>query len=130
MTPTFNPVGSRHSDRVLMFKPAGFFGSDGFSRGDIVALSSPTTKGKTIVKRLIAMEGDWVIDHKGKYVHIPKGHCWVEGDNEKVSIDSNHFGPVPLALIDSKIICSFWPEFRMLNNSYENEERVRKRPYS
>jgi hypothetical protein len=25
---------------------------------------------------------------------VPKGHCWVEGDNGEISLDSKSFGPV------------------------------------
>ena len=34
------------------------------------------------------------ISYKKKIVHIPAGHCWVEGDNHSHSHDSNAFGPV------------------------------------
>jgi hypothetical protein len=27
-------------------------------------------------------------------LQVPKGHCWVEGDNAEVSFDSKSFGPV------------------------------------
>lgn len=30
----------------------------------------------------------------GDRVRVPRGHCWVEGDNAAVSHDSNRFGPV------------------------------------
>ena len=30
----------------------------------------------------------------GERVRVPRGHCWVEGDNAAVSHDSNRFGPV------------------------------------
>lgn len=32
-------------------------------------------------------------------VTVPKGHVWVEGDNPTCSVDSRHFGAVPLALV-------------------------------
>ena len=31
-----------------------------------------------------------------RHVRIPEGHCWVQGDHSRVSIDSNHYGPVSL----------------------------------
>ena len=34
------------------------------------------------------------------YVQVPRGHLWVEGDNEHNSNDSNHFGPVASGLVD------------------------------
>ncbi|XP_041379629.1 mitochondrial inner membrane protease subunit 1-like [Gigantopelta aegis] len=40
---------------------------------------------------------------------IPRGHIWVEGDNSSVSHDSRNFGPVPLALVHSKLFLRVWP---------------------
>ena len=40
-------------------------------------------------------------------MHIPRGHCWVEGDNRDNTVDSNQFGPVPLALITAKAVYAF-----------------------
>ena len=34
------------------------------------------------------------LSYRKKIVYIPKGHCWVEGDNHSHSHDSNSFGPV------------------------------------
>lgn len=97
-----------------------------FERGDLVLLRSPTRRnGETICKRILALvlrlwlrmgaaradslggrqEGDVVelqprFDEarQGKVV-VPQGHVWVEGDNPTRSVDSRHFGPVPLALV-------------------------------
>lgn len=33
---------------------------------------------------------------------MPKGHVWVAGDNMSNSIDSRHYGPVPIAMIRGK----------------------------
>ena len=33
-------------------------------------------------------------NYKTSYVTIPRGHVWVEGDNERASQDSNFYGPV------------------------------------
>jgi mitochondrial inner membrane protease subunit 1 len=40
---------------------------------------------------------------------IPKGHCWVVGDNMAASRDSRMFGPVPMALIQGKITYKILP---------------------
>jgi len=37
---------------------------------------------------------------------IPKGHCWVEGDNIKTSADSSTYGSIPVGLIFGKVIIS------------------------
>ena len=38
------------------------------------------------------------IGYKKRYVSVPKGHCWVEGDHRGKSYDSNKFGPVSSAI--------------------------------
>jgi inner membrane protease subunit 2 len=48
-----------------------------------------------MVKRLIALQGDWVtVPGTYEILQVPKGHCWVEGDNGEISLDSKSFGPV------------------------------------
>lgn len=44
-----------------------------------------------LVKRVTAVAGDLRQGHV-----IPRGHCWIEGDNQAASADSRHFGPIPL----------------------------------
>ena len=34
---------------------------------------------------------------------VPKGHVWLEGDNSDVSSDSRTYGPVPYALLKSRV---------------------------
>ena len=80
-----------------------------YRRGDVVVLKSPERPGDCIVKRLIGLEGDWVKMRDGKSVLIPKGKCWIEGDNAVFSDDSDKYGPVPMALIDSRVIAVVWP---------------------
>ncbi|OWZ23231.1 Serine protease [Phytophthora megakarya] len=43
-------------------------------------------------------------ERKGK-ITVPKGHVWVEGDNPTCSVDSRHFGAVPVALLIGR---PFW----------------------
>ena len=43
-----------------------------------------------------------------------QGHCWVEGDNISDSEDSaSSFGPLPVALIQGRVMAVFWPPGRM-----------------
>ncbi|KAI9467213.1 peptidase S24/S26A/S26B/S26C [Lactarius psammicola] len=72
--------------------------------------------GKLLVKRLIALPGDKVKTlppYPDVEVVVPEGHGWLEGDAPFNSEDSNHFGPVPLALIDSKLAYVVWPTKRL-----------------
>ncbi|GBG72033.1 hypothetical protein CBR_g10968 [Chara braunii] len=74
---------------------------------------SPEEPKVCLVKRLIALQGDWV-SVPGTYdiTQVPKGHCWVEGDNPMVSSDSKAFGPVPLALLEGRVTHVIWPPTR------------------
>lgn len=38
------------------------------------------------------------------YVVVPKGHVWLAGDNLSNSTDSRNYGPVPLAMIEGKVV--------------------------
>ncbi|KAF0711945.1 Aste57867_4967 [Aphanomyces stellatus] len=78
-------------------------------RGDVVVLKSPSNPTENLTKRLIAIEGDWVEGRSGRRVVVPAGKCWVEGDNAEVSEDSNDFGCVPMALIESRVVAIVWP---------------------
>jgi len=87
-----------------------------YERGDVVAFRSPQEHGKLLVKRLVALPGDKVKTlppYPDTEVVVPDGHGWFEGDAPFNSEDSNHFGPVPLALIDSKLSYVVWPPRRL-----------------
>jgi signal peptidase I len=43
---------------------------------------------------------------------VPAGTLWVEGDNPLDSIDSRHYGPVPLSKFKGRIIYRLWPRRR------------------
>lgn len=44
-----------------------------------------------------------------KFVRVGKGQCWVEGDEKFHSRDSNTFGPIPLGLLDARVVWIVWP---------------------
>ncbi|CAM9800230.1 unnamed protein product [Pylaiella littoralis] len=72
-----------------------------FERGSIVVFRNPFDPKERVVKRLIGVDGDWVRPRGDKYkvLCVPTGCCWVEGDNDRISGDSNHFGPVRLVVV-------------------------------
>ena len=90
---------------------------------------SPTRpRDHNLIKRVIALEGDTVqtLRWKNRYVKVPKGHCWVEGDNKKRSEDSNDFGPVPLAIVRAKATRIVWPlhRWQKLDTTPRGNDRV------
>lgn len=98
----------------------------GIKRGDVVIVTSPNDADKLICKRVKAIEGDIVFGDSikstilyylglGNYISIPKGHLWLQGDNEKNSKDSRTFGPIPFALIRGRAVCKIWPPSQFLN---------------
>nr|XP_020767336.1 mitochondrial inner membrane protease subunit 2-like [Odocoileus virginianus texanus] len=75
---------------------------------------SPKNPEQKIIKRVIALEGDIVktMGHKNRYVKVPRGHIWVEGDHHGHSFDSNSFGPVSLGLLHAHATHILWPPER------------------
>jgi inner membrane protease subunit 1 len=89
----------------------------GLRVNDMVAAWSPYEPGGSIVKRVVGMPGDVVCvlrkhgakgegedESEGRYIVVPSGHCWVEGDNVPWSVDSRHYGPLPLGLVAGKVV--------------------------
>ncbi|KAI8391161.1 peptidase S24/S26A/S26B/S26C [Radiomyces spectabilis] len=113
MQPTFNP-DSNKLKRDFVFLNKWAVNDHNFERGEVVTLTSPTDPKLQITKRIIAIEGDTVqpLRHSAAPVHVPKGHCWVEGDEAFHSRDSNSFGTVPMALITAKVTHILWPPSR------------------
>lgn len=46
---------------------------------------------------------------QSKVIYVPRGHVWVEGDNIENSTDSRTYGPIPIGLIQSRVLCRIWP---------------------
>ena len=110
----------------------------GVKLGDIVNAKSPLLPRSMVGKRVVGMPGDYVLrDEKfaptaggapipGIYdkerteptmVQVPDGHVWLAGDNMGMSRDSRFYGPVPMALIESKVLYNgdgfaSWESFR------------------
>lgn len=78
-----------------------------FQRGDIVISICPYDKSKTICKRVLATEGDIVLNYL-KYprvgvIKVPPDHVWLAGDNPPNSTDSRHYGPVDINLLRGRV---------------------------
>ena len=112
MKPTLNPLGRKQSDFVFIdrwhVKPQDI------QPGDIVALTSPSDRNISFIKRVVGVEGDFLNTPRYRLnsVMVPRGHCWVEGDNYRSSLDSNKFGPISMGLIKGKATYVVWPPSR------------------
>lgn len=100
-------------DRVLLNKWATR-DKTSLKRGDVVILISPNNPSKNLIKRVVALPGDVIyLIETGETKMIDEGHCWVEGDNQQSSYDSNNFGQVPLGLVEGRVCCIVWPLHRI-----------------
>ncbi|XP_048841692.1 mitochondrial inner membrane protease subunit 2 isoform X2 [Brienomyrus brachyistius] len=90
MQPSLNPEGQTASDVVLLSRWS--VRDYQVQRGDIVSL---LTRG-----------------YKNRYVKVPDGHFWIEGDHHGHSLDSNSFGPVSLGLVHGRASHIIWPPHR------------------
>ncbi|KAF3770964.1 LexA/Signal peptidase [Cryphonectria parasitica EP155] len=99
--------------------------------GDLVKFKIPITQGDAI-KRVAGLPGDYVLVHspesgRDEMIQIPKGHCWVLGDNLPASRDSRLYGPLPMALIDGKVIYQTgswpwqWSQIKKIRNPLDEE---------
>eukprot|EP00040_Diaphanoeca_grandis_P031786 m.190825 g.190825 ORF g.190825 m.190825 type:complete len:186 (-) comp32415_c1_seq1:1000-1557(-) len=132
MRPTLNPDQGEYAalvqDWVVLSKWSARTCT--YQRGDVVAICSPGDSSKWMVKRLIAMDGDVIKvpnykDATKRYMRIPEGHCWVEGDNQNnAGRDSNTLGPLPMGLVKGRVSGVVWPPSRI---QIVNREADRKR---
>lgn len=118
---------ARNNDQILLDLR---YPSSDLKRGMVVAFRTPHDPEKWAIKRVVALQGDRVtpLPHypsyaelQGKGLVVPYGHIWVEGDvedgsKEKVSLDSNSFGPIAVGLVmgKAKYVISMSPSFLSL----------------
>ncbi|KAJ4150090.1 hypothetical protein LMH87_010856 [Akanthomyces muscarius] len=99
--------------------------------GDLVLYQMPFARYDMGVKRVVGLPGDYVsVGTPGQQgeesmIQIPDGHCWVVGDNLVASRDSRTFGPLPLALIQGKVVAKVlpWNERQWFENPLQRVEQ-------
>lgn len=99
MLPTLNASGDLLLQRPLS-KSALLTNID---RGELVNFISPMNPRVLACKRVIGLPGDRIL-HNTVPFDVPPGHLWLEGDNPAVSVDSRVYGPVPMGLVQGKIL--------------------------
>ncbi|KAL5111009.1 Mitochondrial inner membrane protease subunit 1 [Taenia crassiceps] len=84
--------------------------------GDIVVARQPRESGACchILKRVRATGGEAVNYWSPKFAkpvtaYVPEKHVWLEGDNERHSLDSRTYGSVPMRHLEYRVFCRLWP---------------------
>ena len=107
--------------------------------GEIITFADPNMPGRTLIKRVIATEGQTVDLQDGKVVidgkaldeeytdgkpsypldktsvtitypfTVPDDCLWVMGDNRTESADSRYFGAVPVNTVSGHAVFTYWP---------------------
>jgi inner membrane protease subunit 2 len=147
MSPTLNPKNNQGPDFVLLYKMCSEF-----KYGDVVFFTSPQNHKKTLVKRIVAMQGDLVrrnppsmadilfipdliynysknIMHQNfngdHWIIVPQGHVWVESDSaEDGVVDSRYFGPIPIGLIVGRVEMILYPWSRYGQSLKASQNRI------
>ncbi|KAJ4923545.1 hypothetical protein JOQ06_004083 [Pogonophryne albipinna] len=64
------------------------------------------------VKQIPDQQDVTTLGYKNRFVRVPDGHFWLEGDHHGHSLDSNSFGPVSVGLLHGRASHIIWPPNR------------------
>ncbi|KAL5343130.1 peptidase S24/S26A/S26B/S26C [Aspergillus crustosus] len=112
MYPTFSPRG----DYLLVSRRHKH--GRGVEVGDVVRFYHPSFLGVHGAKRVIGLPGDFVcrdevlsteVGGLGEMIRVPEGHVYLAGDNLPWSRDSRNYGPIPMGMINGKVVARVWP---------------------
>ena len=68
--------------------------------GDVVVAHHPVETRQRVIKRVVGLQG-FRAPQQDKLV--PVGRVWLEGDRSCESLDSRHYGAVPLGLLTARV---------------------------
>ena len=111
MLPTFNIAG----DLVLVDKV--FWKLFDIEFGSVLVFISPVDPDRLVMKRVLGRPGDLVLVDPTKStnkIKVPPNHLWMQGDNYPFSNDSRFYGPIPIGLVQGRIVCQLYPRVRSL----------------
>ncbi|KAI6225219.1 Peptidase-S24 domain-containing protein [Aphelenchoides fujianensis] len=80
--------------------------------GDIVCATNPFDSRQLLCKRIAHGPADKIElpqEYEFPLRRVPPGHCFLIGDNRFLSKDSRHCGPVPLGLVQVRLVFRLWP---------------------
>lgn len=120
MSPTFCP--DQTSNDYILAKH--WRAAHNLKRGHVILYRSPLDPERQAIKRIIGLEGDVIRTrhpYPQKIIVVPKGQIWVEGDEAFHSLDSNTFGPIPIALVTAKVTHTLFPLRRVGTVSYDEK---------
>ena len=91
-----------HGDKLLFIRwPFSHF----LCKGMIVISKSPQNRKELTVKRITGLPGHTIICAETQTHRVlPPGHCFLEGDNTSVSVDSKVWGPIPLRYVKGVMV--------------------------
>ncbi|KAL8888959.1 MAG: hypothetical protein Q9215_003691 [Flavoplaca cf. flavocitrina] len=122
--PSMLPTLAAQNDVVYISKRFRY--GKGVEVGDMVSFVHPCVPGAAALKRVVGMPGDFVMrdvhmEGNDTMLQVPEGHCWILGDNLTESRDSRTYGPIPLGLINGKVVAkrNFLFLFERLRNNLQ-----------
>ena len=68
-------------------------------------------------------QADNTPEEEKQLISVPKGHIWLEGDNPLYSIDSRHYGPIPVTSVRGRVIVRLFPWSSASDGEYQTEGR-------